>query len=49
MLLKLKYGLIGLLAVGTAATLTTSYSYLGMAGITVFLLAYLSKGMRKHG
>ena len=45
---KLKYGLIGLLAVGTAATLTTSYSYLGMAGITVFLLAYLSKGMRKR-
>ncbi|MGL4620274.1 MULTISPECIES: hypothetical protein [unclassified Chroococcidiopsis] len=46
---KLKFGLIGLLAIGTAATFATSYSYLGMAGIAVFLLAYLSKGMRKHG
>jgi hypothetical protein len=45
---KIKYSLLGLLVVGTATTLTTSYWYLGMAGITTFLLAYLSKGMRRR-
>ncbi|MDF5715294.1 MAG: hypothetical protein PUP93_15780 [Rhizonema sp. NSF051] len=44
---KFKYALVCLLIVGTA-TLTTTYWHLGMALITTFVLAYLSKGMRRH-
>ena len=47
MLIKLKYSLLCLLVLGTA-TLTTTYWHLGMAGITTFLLAYFSKGMRRY-
>ena len=30
------------------ATLTTQYFQFGMMGLTVFVLAYLSKGMRRQ-
>lgn len=45
--LKHKYSLLFLLLIGTA-TLTTTYWNLGMMGMTTFLLAYFSKGMRHH-
>ena len=43
---KLKYSLLCLLAIGTVALIAT-YWHLGMAGMTTFLLAYFSKGMRR--
>ncbi|OKH43593.1 hypothetical protein NIES2130_38590 [Scytonema sp. HK-05] len=45
--LKLKYSLLCLLVVGIA-TLTTTYWHLAMTGITTFLLAYFSKGIRRY-
>jgi hypothetical protein len=46
--LKFKYKLLCLMVVGTIA-LTTMYWHLGMAGITTFFLAYISKGIRCNG
>jgi hypothetical protein len=45
--MKVKYSLFCLLIIGTTA-LTTTYWNFGMMGITVFLLAYFSKGIRSH-
>ncbi len=39
--------LLGLLLVLTV-TLTTQYFQFGMMGLTVFMLAYLTKGMRRQ-
>ncbi|ACB53640.1 hypothetical protein cce_4292 [Crocosphaera subtropica ATCC 51142] len=44
---KFPIWLLGLLLVLTA-TLTTQYFQYAMMGLTVFVLAYLTKGMRKH-
>ncbi|MDJ0714254.1 MAG: hypothetical protein QNJ54_08525 [Prochloraceae cyanobacterium] len=44
---KIKYALVCFTIVSTA-TLTVTYWHLGMAVITGFLLAYLSKGSRKY-
>lgn len=44
--INFRYYLFGLLFIVTAAT-TTKFFPLGMAGLTVFVIAYLSKGMRK--
>ena len=45
--INIHYYLLGLLLIGTA-TVTTNYFSWGMAGLTGFLLAYLSKGMRRY-
>ena len=45
--LKLKYWLLGLLILGTV-TVTTNFYPLGMAGVTTFVLAYLTKGIRRQ-
>ena len=45
--LKIQVWLLGLLILGTV-TMTTHFYPLGMAGITTFLLAYLTKGMRRQ-
>jgi|GEM_PF-6727273 len=44
--MKTKYWLL-LLLLGTA-TVTTNFYHLGMACFTTFVLAYLTKGSRKH-
>ena len=44
---KVKYSLLGLMVLGTA-TLFAIYWHFGMALITGFLLAYLSKGSRRY-
>ena len=43
----IRYWLLGLLLIGMAAATTNFYPW-GMAGLTGFLLAYLSKGMRRY-
>ncbi|MGK7874042.1 MAG: hypothetical protein AB4426_12235 [Xenococcaceae cyanobacterium] len=45
--IKIQYWLLCLLVLGTA-TVTTNFYELGMAGLTTFLLAYLTKGSRRH-
>ncbi len=45
--LNIRYWLLGLLLVVTATATTNFFSW-GMAGLTGFLLAYLSKGMRRY-
>jgi hypothetical protein len=45
--IQFKHSLPWLLVVGTTI-LTATYWHLGMAGITTFLLAYVSKGMRQN-
>lgn len=47
MQLKIQYWLLGLLILGTV-TITTKLYPLGMASITTFLLAYLTKGVRRQ-
>jgi hypothetical protein len=44
--INIRYWLLGLLFIGMATTTTNFFSW-GMAGLTGFLLAYLSKGMRR--
>ncbi len=45
---NLKYSLIfSLLAIAAALSLKMDW-HLAMSGMTVFLIAYLSKGMRRH-
>ena len=45
--INIHYCLLGLLLIGTA-TATTNYFSWGMAGLTGFFLAYLTKGMRRY-
>jgi len=44
---KLKYLFLGLLIITIAALLTHSYNF-AMMGLTTFLIAYISKGMRRY-
>jgi hypothetical protein len=44
--INFRYYFLGLLLIVTA-TATTNFFRLGMAGLIVFVIAYLSKGMRK--
>lgn len=44
---RLSYGLWGLLLIGTA-TMTTQYLPMAMMGLTVFILAYSTKGIRRR-
>jgi hypothetical protein len=46
--IKIRIFLLGLLVLGTMATISFDLFPLGMAGLTAFWLAYLSKGLRKH-
>jgi hypothetical protein len=46
--LKFKYKLLCSIVFGTVA-LTTMYWHLGMAAMTTFFLAYISKGIRRNG
>ncbi|WP_013323585.1 hypothetical protein [Gloeothece verrucosa] len=43
---KIQFYLLALLVIGTVI-LTTRFFNFGMMGLTVFILAYLSKGMRR--
>ncbi|MEA5509664.1 hypothetical protein VB715_07795 [Crocosphaera sp. UHCC 0190] len=43
---NLSYWLLGLLLIVTTTTIT-QYFQVGMMGLTVFILAYLTKGMRR--
>ena len=43
----IRYWLFGLLLIGMAIATTNFFSW-GMAGLTGFLLAYLTKGMRRY-
>ncbi len=43
---KLPYYLLAIMLVGTAV-LTSRFGEVGMMGLTVFILAYLSKGIRR--
>ena len=45
--INIRYWLLGLLLIGTVTATTNFFSW-GMAGLTGFLLAYLSKGMRRY-
>ncbi len=45
--INIRYWLLGLLLI-LIATVTTNFYSWGMAGLTGFLLAYLSKGMRRY-
>ena len=44
--INVRYYLLGLLLIITAITTSNFFSW-GMAGLTVFIMAYLSKGMRR--
>ena len=44
---KVKYLLLGLLVIGIATWFSHSYNF-AMMGLTTFLIAYLSKGMRRY-
>ncbi|MBE9170404.1 hypothetical protein IQ238_23750 [Pleurocapsales cyanobacterium LEGE 06147] len=46
--IKIHIFLLGLLILGTTATISSNLFPFGMAGLTTFWLAYLSKGLRKH-
>jgi predicted PurR-regulated permease PerM len=46
--IKIRIFLLGLVVLGTTATISSDLFPFGMAGLTAFLLAYLSKGLRKH-
>ncbi|BAU65325.1 hypothetical protein STA3757_27070 [Stanieria sp. NIES-3757] len=46
--IKIRIFLLGLLLLGTMATISSDLFPFGMTGLTGFWLAYLSKGMRKH-
>ncbi|KAF3886019.1 MULTISPECIES: hypothetical protein [Nostocales] len=45
--MKIKHSLICLLIIGTTV-LTAANWHLGMMGMTTFLLAYFSKGLRRR-
>ncbi|MDJ0533606.1 MAG: hypothetical protein QNJ70_14155 [Xenococcaceae cyanobacterium MO_207.B15] len=45
--INVRYWLLGLLFIGMATATTNFFSW-GMAGLTGFLLAYLTKGMRRN-
>ena len=45
--INIRFWLLGLLLIGTA-TATSSFFSWGMAGLTGFFLAYVSKGMRRY-
>lgn len=45
--INIRYWLLGLLLIGMATATTNFFSW-SMAGLTGFLLAYLSKGMRRY-
>ncbi len=45
--LNARYWLLGLLLIGMTTATTNFFSWT-MAGLIVFLLAYLSKGMRRY-
>lgn len=45
--INIHYCLLGLLLIGTVTATTNYYSW-GMASLTGFLLAYLTKGMRRY-
>jgi hypothetical protein len=46
--IKIRIFLLGLLLLGTTATISSNLFPFGMAGLTAFWLAYLSKGLRRH-
>ncbi|ELS04008.1 hypothetical protein Xen7305DRAFT_00037360 [Xenococcus sp. PCC 7305] len=46
--IDVRYWLLGLLLIGMATATTNFFSW-SMVGLTTFLLAYLSKGMRNKG
>ncbi len=45
--INIRYWLVGLLFIAMATATTNFYSW-GMAGLTGFFLAYVSKGMRRY-
>ena len=45
--INIRYWLLGLLLIGMA-TVTTNFFSWSMASLTGFLLAYLTKGMRRY-